>query len=75
MNSLGSIEALKQKASAGTPPPSVITTSTDPAVKTKEEQAKRLETLITELGKAMKQLLEGSEEHEVWCFHNYIAHS
>ena len=74
MNSLGSIEALKQKASAS-PSPSVITTSTDPAVKTKEEQAKRLETLITELGKAMKQLLEGSEEHEVWCFHNYIAHS
>jgi len=66
MNTLGSIETLKQKAENSAPasPSSATGIKTDPAVKTKEEQSKRLESLMNDLGKSMKQLLEGSEEHE-----------
>lgn len=38
---------------------------TDPSLAAKEEETRRLESIVLECGKAAKLLLEGSHQHEV----------
>lgn len=73
MNTLGSMETLKVRMAA-TGPGELVgggggggggSGESDVSSKMKEEETKRLEGLIMELGKGLRKLLDGSDEHDV----------